>query len=406
MPVPGVPPALLEGLVAAQRCAGLSAVALVGGAVRDLLLHRVHNDPWRGVPDLDLVVEGRAAALVDALRRVVPPGTVRAALEHGAYGTVELELQLQGQPWLLDVASARSETYPVPAENPVVMLGLLADDLARRDFSINAIAFDLARQEFLDPHGGQADLQCRQLRLLHPASLRDDPTRLVRGARYAARLGFVLEPSSLEQARSTLAAWPWAWRPGDPPGQAPAALGTRLRMELELLLLREPWSEALAALQQWGGLALLDDRLQADRCWQRRLAWGQRLGLPLIVALVAGAADPLGLAERLQLPHRQHRLLAQWLQLRQQLPARAEALSVVGWCALLEGSGHSPEAVALAVATGDGSRRPLLRWLLRWRQLRAPVEARQLLEAGWSAGPALGAELRRQRRERLAQERP
>ena len=151
MPVPGVPPALLEGLVAAQRCAGLPAVALVGGAVRDLLLHRVHNDPWRGVPDLDLVVEGRASALVEALDQVLPPGTVQAALEHGAYGTVALELRLQGEPWLLDVASARRETYPVPAENPVVTPGRLADDLARRDFSINAIAFDLARQEFLDP---------------------------------------------------------------------------------------------------------------------------------------------------------------------------------------------------------------------------------------------------------------
>ena len=405
MPVPGVPPALLEGLVAAQRCAGLPAVALVGGAVRDLLLHRVHNDPWRGVPDLDLVVEGRASALVEALDQVLPPGTVQAALEHGAYGTVALELRLQGEPWLLDVASARRETYPVPAENPVVTPGRLADDLARRDFSINAIAFDLARQEFLDPHGGQADLQRRQLRLLHAGSLRDDPTRLVRGARYAARLGFALERSSLEQARATLAAWPWIWRPGDPPGQAPAALGTRLRRELELLLEREPWRAALAVLQQWGGLALLDPRLQADRCWRRRLEWGQRLGLPLTAVLVAGAAEPLELAERLQLPHRQHRLLAQWLQLRRTLPARAEALSVPAWCALLEGPGHSPEAVALAVAAGDGPRRPLLRWLLRWRRLRAPLQARQLLAQGWSAGPGLGAELRRQRSERLAQER-
>lgn len=402
MDIPGLPPSLLGQLAAA---AADCRVALVGGAVRDLLLHRVHNDPWRGLPDLDLVVEGRASAFVGQLAQLLPAEAVRTAREHGAFGTVELEVVIAGQPVLLDVASARAETYPVPAENPRVTLGALADDLARRDFSINAMALDLASGQLLDPHGGQLDLQWRRLRLLHHDSLRDDPTRLVRGARYAARLGFVLEPSCLEQARSTLAAWPWPWRPGDPPGQAPAALGTRLRMELELLLLREPWPEALAALQKWGGLALLDDRLQADRCWQRRLVWGQRLGLPLIVALVAGAADPLGLAERLQLPHRQHRLLAQWLQLRQQLPARAEALPVAGWCALLEGPGHSPEAVALAVAAGDGPRRPLLRWLLRWRQLRAPVEARQLLEAGWSAGPALGAELRRQRMERLAQER-
>ena len=391
--------------MAAQQRACLPRVALVGGAVRDLLLHRVHNDPWRGVPDLDLVVEGRARELVEALGQVLPTGSVQAALEHGAYGTVEVELRLQGEPWLLDVASARRETYPCPAENPTVTLGVLADDLARRDFSINAIALDLGTGEVLDPHGGQVDLERRQLRLLHGASLRDDPTRLVRGARYAARLGFALAPPSLEQARTTLAAWPWPWPPGDPPGQAPAALGTRLRMELELLLEREPWRRALAALQQWGGLALLDGRLQVDRDWRRRLAWGERLQLPPLLVLVAGASDPLALAERLQLPHRQHRLLAQWLQLRARLPGAAQALTVADWCRLLEGPGHSPEAVALAVAAGDQPRRPLLRWLLRWRHLRAPVDAGQLLAQGWVAGPELGAELRRRRTERLAQER-
>jgi poly(A) polymerase len=405
MPVPGVPPALLEGLIAAQRQAGGVRVALVGGAVRDLLLHRVHNDPWRGVPDLDLVVEGRASALVEGLRQVLPAGTVRAALEHGAYGTVEVELALDGQPWLLDVASARGETYPVAGENPQVTLGGLADDLARRDFSINAIALDLASSSLLDPHGGQGDLQRRQLRLLHPASLRDDPTRLLRGARYAARLGFRLEPVSLAQASATLAAWPWGWRPGDPPGQAPAALGTRLRMELELLLEREPWRPALVALQQWGGLELLDGRLQADRSWPRRLGWAQRFGLPRLVALVAGAADPLALAERLQLPHRQHRLLGQWLALRQQLPGRPDALTVMEWCALLEAPGHGPEAVALALAAGDGPRRPLLRWWLRWRQLRSPLSAQELIDRGLRPGPALGAELRRLRSLRLAEER-
>ncbi|MCU0528085.1 MAG: CCA tRNA nucleotidyltransferase [Cyanobium sp. Prado107] len=380
-------------------------VALVGGAVRDLLLHRVHNDPWRGVPDLDLVVEGRASAFLSRLGEMLPPGALRAAQEHGDFGTVELELAVGGQLVLLDVASARAETYPVAAENPQVTLGGLRDDLARRDFSINAIALDLASGELLDPHGGQRDLRHRRLRLLHPQSIRDDPTRLLRGARYAARLGFALEPASLGQARLTLAAWPWIWRPGDPPGRAPAALGTRLRMELELLLDREPWPAALAALRDWGGLALLDARLQADQHSRRRLVWAERLGLPRMVALVAGAADPLALAERLQLPHRHHRLLARWLALRSHLPVQADALTVAGWCELLEVQGHVPEAVALALVAGDGPRRPLLRWLLRWRLLRSPVSAQQLIERGLRPGPALGAELRRLRAERLALER-
>ena len=160
MEIPGIPAPLLTAL----SRAGVVRVALVGGAVRDLLLHRLHNDPWRGLPDLDLVVEGRASELVKELVGQLGEAVVQRCQEHGAYGTVELELSLDGQQVLLDVATARCETYPVPAENPQVSFGSLADDLARRDFSINAMALDLASGTLLDPHGGQADLVRRQLR--------------------------------------------------------------------------------------------------------------------------------------------------------------------------------------------------------------------------------------------------
>ena len=412
MEIPGIPAPVLMALRRAGSGSGAASVALVGGAVRDLLLHRVHNDPWRGLPDLDLVVEGRAsqwvAGLVAALVDLLGPGVVQRCQEHGAYGTVELELSVAGEPVLLDVATARRESYPVPAENPQVSFGCLADDLARRDFSINAMALELASGTLLDPHGGREDLERRQLRFLHGGSVRDDPTRLVRGARYAARLGLELESASTEQARVTLAAWPWGWRLGDPPGQAPAALGTRLRMELELLLEREPWLAALTALQRWGALALLDPALQADRTWPRRLRWALRLGLPPLAALVAGAADPLALAERLQLPHRQHRLLVQWLTLRRRLQERqGDGLPVLveHWCALLEAPGCSPEGVALAIACSTGPRRPLLRWWQRWRQVKAASTAADLLAAGMRPGPELGQRLRELRAERLRLER-
>ena len=431
MQIPGVPQVLLEAIAAAQQAVAPGApVALVGGAVRDVLLHRVHNDPWRGLLDLDLVVEGSGAALVEQLALELAQrgfeGAITSSQVHGAYGTVELELVVAGQSLLLDVATARQESYGVPAENPQVRFGALADDLARRDFTINAMALVLAGAgsgsgALLDPHGGQADLERRQLRLLHGQSLRDDPTRLLRGARYGARLGFDLAPESLVDAVSTLAAWPWLWRHGDAPDQAPAALGTRLRMELELLLEREPWPQALAALQRWGALVLLDPQLQADPTWPRRLRWAQRLGLPLMVALVAGAADPLALAERLQLPHAQHKFLAAWLALRERLaeegpvggaPGGGAAGDAVSWCNLLEAPGCSADAVALALACSAGGvqpwrqwRRPLLRWWWRWRHIQAPLQASDLISQGLKPGPALGARLRQLRAEVLAAER-
>ncbi|MCT0223923.1 CCA tRNA nucleotidyltransferase [Synechococcus sp. CS-1328] len=446
MEIPGLPPQLLPLL---RQAAAHHRLALVGGAVRDLLLHRVHHDPWRGLPDLDLVVEEAsldnvsqpdqdsgeepqppaAHRLARRLRQQLGPRLVPYLQEHGAYGTVELELDLGAfhgaalqavdQPLLLDLASARRESYPVPGENPRVRYGSLDDDLARRDFTINAMALLLVPCRgdpacppdvscLLDPHGGQRDLALRQLRFLHAASVRDDPTRVLRGARYVARLGFTLAPESLQQLQSTLATWPWGWRPGDPPGQAPSALGTRLRMELELLLEREAWSRALAALQGWGALLLFDARIQADRTWPRRLAWAQRFGLPLPAALVAGAADPLALAERLQLPHRQHKLLSQWLLLRQRLADAAASLAdgpaaASQWTQLLESPGLSAEAVALALACGSTQRRPLLCWWLRWRHVRSPLSAEDLLAQGVRPGPQLGMRLRQARLEAIDQ---
>jgi poly(A) polymerase len=183
-------------------------------------------------------------------------------------------------------------------------------------------------------------------------------------------------------------------------------------MELELLLEREPWPLALELLQAWGALPLLDAGLQGDPFLLRRIRWGQRLGLTRLTALVAGAADPLALAERLQLPHREHRLQEQALRLRDRLqelaiePALERApMDAPGWAALLEQHGWSAEAVALRLACGQRPRRPLLRWWARWRHMQPACNAQQLLEAGMQPGPAVGQRLRQLRAERLRGER-
>lgn len=394
--LPGLPAALWPALA---QAAGTDRVALVGGAVRDLLLHREHRDPWRGLLDLDLVVEGPAERFVQRLGQV-PGVELHAVRAHGSYGTVELQLGLQGTELLLDVATARAEHYPIAAGKPVVSAAPLEADLARRDFSINAIAMVLAGGDaaphLLDPHGGRQDLVSRELRFLHDASFRDDPSRLVRAARYAARLQFRLAEAAQQQVTRTLEQWPW---PLSDVSAAPPALASRLRMEFALLLEREPWVQALRLLQSWGGLVLLDDGLQADPHWCRRLCWSARFGLDPLVALLAGCRDPVAVAQRLQLPHREVHYLAAAVQLRQRLlPLQCRPQSPSQWTALLEGEGSSAEAVALCLISGWGPRRPLLRWWCRWRHVRSPRSARELMEQeGISAGPQLGERLRQLR---------
>ncbi len=418
MDLPGIDPALLQTLSRQADLSGAKRLALVGGAVRDALLHHVHKHPWRGLPDLDLVLEGSAEAFADGLLQELGPERVCDLHSHGRYGTVEVVLDQV----LIDIAGARQEIYPNPGENPVVTQSCLENDLERRDFTVNAMALLLpgeptAEGELLDPHGGAEHLSRRELAFLHAKSVADDPTRVIRAARYAARLDFMLAPEALEQVTSTVVAWPWPWTVSAPPDEAPPALATRLRMELELLFTREPWRKALTCLQAWGGMALFDHGLQADDGWSRRLHWSERLGLPLLPAFVIGAEDPVALAARLQLPHRHQQWIRQSISLGSWLRGSAEhqlmwaqpRLDAAAWTIALESGHWEPEAVLL-VAVLEGSRgcgawKPLLRWWGRWRHCRSERTAKQLLEEGWLPGPGLGEELKRLRLQAIKKQR-
>jgi tRNA nucleotidyltransferase (CCA-adding enzyme) len=165
----------------AVREVATEPVYLVGGAVRDLLLGRDRAD-------IDLVVEGDAATLAERLGA--------EAVSHERFATAKVEFDGHE----LDIASARSETYPEPGALPTVRPAAgIETDLGRRDFTINAMALPLQGElELIDPHNGQADLEGGLLRVLHPRSFEDDPTRAIRAARYAARFGFELEPGTKE----------------------------------------------------------------------------------------------------------------------------------------------------------------------------------------------------------------
>ncbi|MFV9505522.1 MAG: CCA tRNA nucleotidyltransferase [Oscillochloridaceae bacterium umkhey_bin13] len=186
--------AVLERTVQRATPLGLR-LWLVGGVVRDLLLDQPLSR------DLDLAVEGDALALATTLAEA---GDGRMVAAHAPFGTASIVIGAAGLQ--LDLAQTRSEHYAHPAALPQVTPAPILADLARRDFSLNAMALELrptatglSAGQFLDPFDGQADLARRQLRLLHANSLRDDPTRILRGLRLASRLGLEPEPDSVAQ---------------------------------------------------------------------------------------------------------------------------------------------------------------------------------------------------------------
>ncbi|MEN6642028.1 MAG: hypothetical protein ABFE08_06245 [Armatimonadia bacterium] len=174
---------LLEQVGLLARELGLSAY-LVGGAVRDALL-------GCSSLDLDVTVEGDALPFAARLAEI----TGGSLTSHDRFGTAVLELE----DLHLDFATARRETYPEPGALPVVEPAAIADDLVRRDFAVNTLAIRLDRDadQLFDPLGGYQDLQAGILRGLHERTFSDDPTRIIRAARYAARFCWQIEPQTL-----------------------------------------------------------------------------------------------------------------------------------------------------------------------------------------------------------------
>ena len=180
------------------------ALFAVGGVVRDLL-----RTPEGGATlgDLDLAVEGDPAPLLDDLAR----GAALPPTRHDRFGTAMLWIgpapagPVRSGSVRIDLARTRRERYPRPGALPVVAPATIEDDLARRDFSVNAMALGIRggqRGALLDPFGGRRDLARGLIRALHERCFRDDPTRLIRACRYAARLDARLAPGTGAQARA------------------------------------------------------------------------------------------------------------------------------------------------------------------------------------------------------------
>ncbi len=347
------------------------AVLLVGGAVRDLLM---------GVRpvDLDLMVEGPVAALATALGG-------EQLRRHDRFATATIELEGSR----CDIAQARREVYPAPGALPEVRPATAAEDLRRRDFTVNAIALALTgpgRGELLWAPDALSDLDARRLRVLHERSFNDDPTRLLRLARYAARLRFEIEPETLALARQAM---------GE--GVLSTVSGARIGNELRLLAEEQDPVGALEALAALGIDRAIDPRLglRDATVLVRALALlpdGERRDrLALAAALLgASAADAAALLDRLAFSAGDRDAIVVAATQAKSLSARLEMAGQPSEIDAAVG-GAGTELVALAGALGATS--AAREWLMRLRTLDLEISGDDLLAAGVSEGPGIGAAL-------------
>jgi len=319
-------------------------VYLVGGAVRDLLLGRPRTD-------VDLVVEGDAAGLAARLGG--------AGAEHERFGTVKVEIDGHE----LDIATARSETYPQPGALPVVAPAQsIEQDLDRRDFTINAMAIPLdGEPRLIDPRGGREDLGRGLLRVLHERSFEDDPTRAIRAARYASRYGFTLEPETdlllREADLATISA-------------------DRRRAELERLAAEPTGAVGLGLLAGWGIIDLREGGMELMKSVEDLLRAPHWAALvPREQALIAAALGPAGAEEV---------LASMWA------PKPGEGVELA--------ERRDPVELILARAMGASW---LDQYLTIWREVELEINGDDLIAKGIPQGPAIGRGLRAARLKRL-----
>ncbi len=236
---------------------------LVGGFVRDTSLG------MKSV-DIDIVVEGNAIKAAEELN-----STLRGELvAHQDFGTASITTNNMR----VDLASARVEKYTSPATLPYVYPSTIIEDLNRRDFTINAMAMSISKENFgeiFDPFSGLDDTKKGIIRVLHKNSFVDDPTRIFRAVRYKNRLGFKIEKKTKLNMKEAIRK-----------KMVKRLTGQRLLNELRLIFLEDSYYESIKDLIDLGIFRLTKKDLDMlPNLGQYRLYFFLsrigRLGLPL-----------------------------------------------------------------------------------------------------------------------------
>ncbi len=371
------------GIVAAR----LNMVAYaVGGCVRDLILGRPNFD-------LDFVIEGSAIDLAQALETSFP-GRLRVVAKHDRFQTATMEF-FADRKREVDLSTARVEFYEFPAALPTVEASTLQQDMFRRDFTINALATCLNPGRFgelVDYFGGWHDLEAARIRILHPFSFIEDPTRIVRAARFAARLGFQLEPRTREQAERAVSM-----------GIFDDLGGFRMRSELKLILESPQRMKALDLLGQLGGrLRYLDAQLEWGPRQRMLLRRAERLlshypvddDWVVYLALLLAQVDPerrRKVVDRLHLANDQKNHVDKGLDLPKLHKDMNEELSRSQLHAILHGYSDQSLAIAACLAKpGSPWRRMIKLYFEQLKNVRLLISGADLIRMGYPQGPEIG----------------
>ncbi len=376
----------------------INSIAIVGGVVRDLVTKSKNPNYKIILNDLDIIIEGETSKYVKELQKTLGSERVKVIRNNTAYRTSEITIN----GLKVDIAQAREETYPIPGENPIVKLSTITNDLIRRDLNVNSMAIDLKDNRLIDLFSGLDAIEKKKIDFLHESSVLEDPTRIIRACRYSAKLAFHLSNQALIQIKETINLWPWNWHVGDNVDLAPSALSIRLKMELELLLNSKYWKSALKNLQDWGGLKILDSKLQNDSRLIEKIFIAKNSNIKSLTALVYESQNPIALAERLQLDQQQKEIIEGACKLKKHLETLLandlyKQWSPSKWTCYLEEINANESSYILEICRENPLKEYLSSWLYSWKDTKSPISGDDLISKGWEPGPEIGIEIKRQR---------
>jgi len=227
----------------ASGSSSVEQIYVVGGVVRDLIIDREPGD-------IDLTVVGNAEQFATDLAERLSAQTPKAS----QFFTFKISSPDASTSPEIDIVVARSESYESPAALPTVVPAGIEEDLLRRDFTLNSMAISLRDSDFgnlVDPSGGFSDVIRKQIKIHHPGSFEDDPTRLFRAVKYSTRLGYKIEKSTQEAFENSIA-------------KIDLLSGTRVRNELVSIFHESQAGDILREMEQQGLVAAISPALRIN----------------------------------------------------------------------------------------------------------------------------------------------
>ena len=361
----------LQVLAKAQEIASKQNVHLhiVGGVIRDLLMNRPLND-------LDLAVEGDTIEFSNMLATSLHGEVImRSQFETCKVNALGV---------IVDIAMTRKEIYPFPGALPTVSRSEIAEDLLRRDFTINAIALRLVPKPILmlDPTQGQSDINQGLVRILHQESFNDDPTRILRAIRYEQRLGFRLAPKTEDLLKHALT-------------HLATITGERIRQELTLIFDESRASKILLRAAELGILNAVYPHFPDSQTLRSSLSSLQDVdyshSMPYLAALTyhMNQSQVQELVERLNLPRTWTKVSTDTITARTRINKLSPSQRPSQVYKLLHDVGDEALQFGYVTAADNETKEIVRQYLETGRYVRPKLNGQDLIDLGVPEGPAV-----------------